>query len=84
MTLTEFRNLDGEDQYILWLTRSVQLSERDSVEHLYVLYQLDGFYIEMQFFKWSDDEPVMRTFSKERRLLPYLYQININEVFYKW
>jgi len=81
MTLAAFRSLDVEDQYILWLTRSVQLSERDTAEHLYMLYQLDSFYIEMKFFKWSDEEPVMRTFSKERRLQPYLHRININGIF---
>jgi hypothetical protein len=81
MTLTAFRRLYEEDQYILWMTRAIQVSERDTVEYYYVLYQLDSFYIEMKFPKWSAETPVMRTFSKERRLIPYLYQINLNEVF---
>jgi len=81
MTMADFRSLDDEDQYITWLTRSVQVSDWDTTEHYYVLYQLDSFYIEMKFFKWNDEEPVMRTFSKDRRLRPYLYKININGIF---
>lgn len=81
MTIAAFRRLYEEDQHILWVTRSVQVSERDTSEYYYVLYQLYSFYIEMKFPKWSAERPVMRTFSKDRRLIPYLYKINISEVF---
>ena len=60
---------------------SVEISGRETEKNCYILYQIDGFYIEMKFFKDSYEEPVMRIFSKERRLQPYLQKININEIF---
>lgn len=78
MTLSEFRKLDEEDRYILWLSAAVQVSKIDTRQCLFVLYQLDEFYIEMKFHKTSLMPPVMRTFSKQRRVMHYLDAININ------
>lgn len=78
MTLEAFRNLNHEERCTTWHTCAVQISERETQDCFYALYQLDGFYIEIKFFKWTDELPVMRTFSKNIRLEPYLNKININ------
>jgi hypothetical protein len=79
MTLKEFRSLDKNDQYIVLWDKAVLIADRENEEHKYILYQLDSFYIELQLSK-NDFNEVLRTFSRDRRLKPYLEAIDLGSL----
>jgi len=76
MTLQEFRSLNKEDQYILLWEKAVLVADRENDEYKYILYQLDSFYIELRLSKHNFTE-ILATFSRERRLQPYLESIDL-------
>ena len=80
MTLAAFRALNEEGQYLLWINESVHIGERDTPYHCYELYQLYSFYIELRIPKWPGEPTMICTFCKDRRLEPYLQEINISGI----
>ena len=79
MRLEEFRSLNQVDQYIILWEKSILIGQRENATYKYVLYQLDSFYIEFRLTK-SNLKEVIRTFTRDRRLEPYLHDINLNEL----
>ena len=79
MTLQEFRSIDKDDQYITVWERAVLVADRENEEFKYILYQLDSFYIELRLSKHSFLE-VLTSFSRDRRLTPYLENIDLGEL----
>ncbi len=80
MTLKEFRLLDRDDQYILLWEKASPVAEREDDQFKYILYQLDGFYIEIAMPVDGDLTESIRSFSKQRRLQPYLDAIDIRSI----
>jgi hypothetical protein len=71
--------LDTEDQYIILWERAVEIARRENLKFAFVLYQLDNFYIELKFSLDGAKEE-MRIFSRERRLTPYLEEIDLSSL----
>ena len=76
MTLQEFRSLHRHDQYITLWDKADLVADRENEEYKYILYQLDSFYIELRLSKLEFSE-VITSFSKDRRLKPYLETIDL-------
>jgi len=79
MNLDQFRSLNKIDQHIILWERAVLIAERENHTYKYILYQLGGFYIEVRLSKIGFKE-VVRTFSRDRRLDPYLQMICLEEL----
>ncbi len=81
MTCKQYKNLGETDQeFILW-ARGVVLGQRVEEINMYVLFQVDGFYIEVQFHKPTAAVIGFHTFDDTDLLEPYLEQIDIDSVF---
>ena len=63
MTLSQFKLLDKDKRYIIWLAKSVEIASYEKDGLLHVLYQLDDFYIELQFVKKFPDNVIFVAFS---------------------
>jgi len=79
MTLQEFRSLNKDEQYILLWERAALVADRENYEYKYILYQLDSFYIELRLSKHNFTEMLV-SFSRDRRLQPYLENINLGSI----
>lgn len=80
MTLYQF-NLFNETQQaeILW-DKGVHLSERKDHIFTYVLYQIDGFYVEVWYHREFNAIQRFRSFSSLNQLDPYLKQVRIENI----
>lgn len=75
MTLKYFRRLSEPNQFTRLLTKGVCIGERSSDESLFLLFQLDLFYVEIAFHKDTDELVSTRSFEDVDQLDPYLEQI---------
>jgi hypothetical protein len=80
MTLAQFKLLDKDKRYIVWLAKSVEIACYEKDGFMHVLYQLDDFYIELQFVKMCPDNITFIAFSDQERLEPFLNLIDISPV----
>lgn len=80
MTLLEYRSMNENERYVLWLAKSVMVAEQEDEFAYNILYQLDGFYIEMKFFKSASQNVLIRAFSDSKYLAPYLPSIDISGI----
>lgn len=79
MTLKQFKSLEKEERYLRWLSASVEVASYEASGFLYVLYQLDSFYIEMRVLKTMPENVLFVAFDDdEYKLNPYLERINIS------
>ncbi|MEO6542007.1 MAG: hypothetical protein ABIN74_13475 [Ferruginibacter sp.] len=79
MKVEEFRNLDPVDQDIIVWEKAILIGVRADAVYKYILYQLDGFYIEIRI-TGSNLETVKRTFTGDTLLEPYLQAIELTEL----
>lgn len=75
MTLKHFRRLPESKQFHRLLTKGVCIGERVSDETLFLLFQLDLFYVEISFHKDTDELMHTRSFEDLDELDPYLDRI---------
>ena len=76
MTVYEYKALDKEQQYNMLWNKGVFLAGRIYKKHNYLLYQIEGFYVELKYnsgFKILE----LRSFVNVNRLAPYLRLINL-------
>ena len=80
MTLSQFKLLGKDKRYIIWLAKAVEIAfyERNGFTH--VLYQLDNFYIEIQFIRLFPENIIFIAFSDTDRLEPFLQTIDISSI----
>lgn len=77
MTCRQYRNLSEQDQeFVLW-AKGVVLGQRVDGIFMYVLFQVEGFYIEVQFHKPTAAVSGLYTFEDTGELSPYLEQVDI-------
>ena len=81
MNLAHFKSLDKDKRYIIWLAKSVEIASYEKEGFVYVLYQLDEFYVELQFLKYFPDNVIFIAFSDESRLDPFLQEIDISSLY---
>jgi len=80
MSLKEFILLHDNDRYVIWLSKSVEVDRYEKYGFVHVLYQLDSFYIEMNFLKAMPGNVEFNAFNDGYRLLPYLEKIDISGI----
>jgi hypothetical protein len=78
MTLSEFRSLNKEKRYVLRLAKEEETAFYENDGSYYVLYQLDGSYVDIRINKFCPEITRMVAFSGGDRLEPYLQQIDIS------
>ncbi len=78
MTLSQFKLLDKDKRYIIWLAKSIELSSYEENGDRHVLYQLDNFYIEIQFMKLCPEIVTFIAFTDTSLLDRYLQDIDIS------
>jgi len=78
MTLYEFKLLNEDEQASMLWDIGVFLIERQDQIFRYVLYQIDGFYVEVWYHKDLNAIQSLKSFSSTRQLEPYLSKIKIN------
>jgi len=79
MTMNEFNAMDETGQ-IEAVARSAHISERQAGKYTILLYQIDGFYVEVYYHMKLNDIVGFRSFSNVDQLFPYLSKIDITEL----
>jgi hypothetical protein len=77
MNLHAFRALEEFEQYEILFDKGVLLLDRNDSSCSYLLYQVDGFYIEIIHELNQDAISGLRSFSSTDLLGPYLESIEI-------
>lgn len=76
MTLYQFLQLDEAEQAeAIW--EAAFIADREDKEHKILLYQIDGFYVEVYYHKEHNAVRRYRPFSSTDQLEPYLEKIQI-------
>jgi len=75
MTLYQFKTLDEEEQYNTVWNNGVLIAGRTSKEDKFLLYQIDGFYVELKYDVDMNKTVELRSFDNLSRLDPYLKNI---------
>lgn len=80
MTLYEFNALDElEQKEALW-DKGVEIGRRKDATYSYVLYQIDGFYVEEKYHIEWEVMRGLRAFTTTKLLDPYLNDMDISTI----
>ncbi|HYH14986.1 MAG TPA: hypothetical protein VD794_07195 [Flavisolibacter sp.] len=77
MTLYEFKLLADTEQLDILYKQGVYIGKRKQGEEVIVLYQLEGFYVELYYIKYRCYIRRMHCFHSTLLLDPYLENINV-------
>lgn len=80
MKVVEFRKLPPKRQRRIVVEAGVPLGRRESRNFSIYLYALEGFYVEVYFFRETGEYGSLKPFDDVDGLTPYLQQIDIQEV----
>lgn len=80
MRSEEFKKLPSRRQRQLVVEQGVPLGKRESERYHIYLYALEGFYVEVYFFRGSGEYGTLKPFDEVEGLEPYLQQIDIHEL----
>jgi hypothetical protein len=80
MTLQNFRALTQNKQNKKLLTEGVCIADRRTEEVQALLFQIDGFYVEVFFNGEGDEVLFSRNFEDVNELDPYLQSIDLSEM----
>lgn len=81
MTFNQFKYLSEDDQeHLLW-RKGVELGRRRDHRYHYILYQVDGFYMEVKFIMSDKTILEIACFEDIRLINSYLQAINIDSLF---
>ena len=80
MTLFEFKQLTGDEQRQVTWHKGVHLSTRFHAMHAILLWQIDGFYVEIFYNRLDNSIDKLRSFRSTIQLGPYLNEIDITAV----
>ena len=80
MTLFEFKQLDLDQQSEVTWEQGVHLSTRFHGIQAILLWQIDGFYVEMFYNRIENEVETLKSFCSTIPLTPYLSQIDISAV----
>lgn len=78
MTLYQFNTLDATQQAAAIWEYGVWLDSRVEGEIRHILYQIDSFYVELQYHMEHNTLKSARVFSNTDHLWPYLEKITID------
>jgi hypothetical protein len=77
MTLYQFKALPVMDQVEVLKAIGVYLDERCGATHTILLFQIEGFYVELFCHPWHKKVERLRSFKSVDQLRPYLDKIDI-------
>ena len=77
MKMLEFKLMDQSDQINVLYREGTYIGKRKKNNQDLVLYQLDGFYIEIIYIEYRRFIQKIRCFSSTYLIEPYLEQINV-------
>jgi hypothetical protein len=80
MTRQKFVSLPGAYKKSVLLRCASFIAERSNSLFRVMLYELDGFYVEIYFLRWSKKPFLYNTFRSTDRLNPYLRQIDLSSL----
>ena len=80
MTLNQYNLMDQATQAHILSDYGVLLADRHDIGHVILLYQIDGFYVEVYYSRQSIKLVRFRSFSNTDELSPYLGRIDIEEL----
>jgi hypothetical protein len=83
MTFKEYTALDENNQYFHWLANSIQVASYKKTGSHFILYQLDGFYIQLSFIPANMHTALFQVFESTVLLTPYLDTIDISSACYR-
>ncbi|MEO6613260.1 MAG: hypothetical protein ABIT05_15355 [Chitinophagaceae bacterium] len=83
MTFTQFKYLSEDDQEDLLWNRGVELLRRADKMFHYILFQVDGFYMEVKYTLPKRTIKKIACFEEVSILEPYLRGIDIDPLFAK-
>ena len=78
MTLYEYKLLDVTEQALMLWEKGVHIGERFNGEYNILLYQIDGFYLEVFYHPERNTIVRLRSFKSTGQLRPYLDKIDID------
>ena len=78
MTFNQFKYLSEDDQESLLWKRGVEIGRKTNAHYHYILYQVDGFYMEIQCAMLQGTIMQIACFEDVDLLEPYLRKINIS------
>lgn len=77
-TFERFHHLSRAEQYEAVCDEATYLSSRTLENVTFMLYDLDGFFIEVKYDGATDRPPQLIAFTATRRLEPYLREIMLD------
>lgn len=81
MNIYDFHYLPHEEKgWVVW-NLGIYLGERLAVKYSVMLYQIEGFYVEVFYFKNKKTPNEFRCFTTTDLLAPYINTINITQLF---
>lgn len=80
MTLNEFQLLHQIEQVDLLYNEGVYIGKRRQGDQIVLLYQLEGFYIEVFYKRYRRVISRLLCFRSTEFILPYLEHINVEEL----
>lgn len=80
MRSVEFKKLPSRRQRQLVVEQGVPLGKRESERYTIYLFALEGFYVEVYFFRCSGEYGTLKPFDEVDGLEPYLQQIDLQEL----
>lgn len=80
MSHTEFKDLETAQQVELLYRNAAYISKRKEGTSILVLYQLDGFYVEIQYLKYRYYIARINVFASVDQLDPYLQAMDVEEL----
>ena len=81
MNTEQFRRLHKREQIKLLRSESIFLLKRKSILYHFLLYQLEGFYIEVMYDAKEKQVLHIEAFSNLKLLAPYLHKIDISALY---
>ena len=80
VTLYEFNSLSDFDKGELLFKHGVHLTERFDKDYGYSLYQLNNFYVEVQYNGGLNAITKFTSFSTDTKLEPYLENVDLSKI----
>ena len=80
MTLHHFNTLNQNKQKETMLERGAFLADRTTEDFITILYQVDGFYVEIIYLRADNKIVLVRSFDSADELQPYLEQIDLSNL----
>ncbi len=81
MTFSQFKYLSEYDQAYILCKKKIEVARRSDKTYHYILYQVDGFYMEVMFPPKQESAASIVCFEDVDLIIPYLQNININSLF---